>query len=180
MTFRRTLFVGAVLLTALSGLCAWQSRADDRDGPRDRREGRDRRERKQVTAAKAAGPADPALVKRGDYLVNQLARCGDCHTPRDGRGQLDNSRRMQGAQVWFTPKVRPREWEGNAPDLTTSGRGGRWSEARWVKFLTTGGDAEAPMPAYHMTPDDARAVAVYLRSLPGRKGGAKGRERDDD
>ena len=35
-------------------------------------------------AQQKAGGDGQALVKRGDYLVNQVARCGDCHTPRDG------------------------------------------------------------------------------------------------
>jgi hypothetical protein len=30
-----------------------------------------------------------ALIKKGDYIVNEVARCGDCHTPRDNQGKLD-------------------------------------------------------------------------------------------
>jgi mono/diheme cytochrome c family protein len=148
-----------VLAAALAAAWGWTGRADDPPAP------------------KRAPAGNAALVERGAYLVNEVARCGDCHTPRDARGRLDNSRRLQGAPTWFTPKVRAGEWEGRAPDLTSSGRGGRWSEARMVKLLTTGGDPDPPMPAYHLTREDARAVAAYLRSLPGRKQGA-GRERE--
>ena len=47
-----------------------------------------------------------------------------------------------------------------------------------VKFLTTGIDpggnkARPPMPAFRLNGDDARAVAVYLRSLPGAKEGGR-------
>src|SRR5437764_523247 len=37
--------------------------------------------------AKAPDVDQAALIKRGDYLVNQVARCGDCHTPRNARGK---------------------------------------------------------------------------------------------
>jgi mono/diheme cytochrome c family protein len=48
-----------------------------------------------------AGADAQALIKRGDYLVNQIARCGDCHTPRDARGRLDMTRHLRGAKMWF-------------------------------------------------------------------------------
>jgi mono/diheme cytochrome c family protein len=132
---------------------------------------------------KANAKADAAaLIKRGDYLVNEVARCGDCHTPRNNRGQLDNTRALQGAPIWFTPKVKPKEWEGKAPDITLSGKAGKWTEAKMIKYLTTGGKGEKPeppMPAYHFSQDDARAVTAYLRSLRGA--GNKGkRQKDDD
>jgi mono/diheme cytochrome c family protein len=127
----------------------------------------------------APQPLDPALVKRGEYLVNQVARCGDCHTPRDDRGRLDPNRHLQGAAMWFTPKVRIGEWEDRAPDITRSGKAGKWTEERMVRLLTGGKESDPPMPAYKLEPADARAVAAYLRSLPGRKG-RDAREREDD
>ncbi len=124
--------------------------------------------------------ADPARIKRGEYLVNVVARCGDCHTPRDANGKLDMSRHLQGASMWFTPKVKPRgEWENHAPDITASGRAGKWKEAKMVKFLSSGERSDPPMPAYSLTGEDAQAVTAYLRSLPGRKKGV-GKRRDDD
>jgi mono/diheme cytochrome c family protein len=44
---------------------------------------------------KAAGDAQ-ALAKRGDYLVNQVARCGDCHTPRDAKAVTAYLRSLRG------------------------------------------------------------------------------------
>jgi len=138
-------------------------------------------------AAGADAKADAAgLVKRGDYLVNEVARCGDCHTPRDRRGRPDPARALQGGELPFAPKVKAGEWEGRTPDITASGKAGKWSEAMMVKLLTTGNNGEgeapdAPMPAYHLTEDDARAVTAYLRSLPGGgKGGERDRERDKE
>ena len=122
---------------------------------------------------------DPvALVKRGDYLVNEVARCGECHTPRDARGRLDKARNLQGAPVPFTPKQRGQEWEDKAPDITMSGKAGHWSEEKLIRYLMNGEEADAPMPAYHLTHDDATAVAAYLRSLPGKP--AKGKDRQPE
>ncbi len=111
-----------------------------------------------------------AQVKRGEYLVNEVARCIDCHTPRTADGNLDMSKLLQGAPTWFTPKIRPKgKWEDRAQDLTMSGLASKWGEERLVKFLSTGQKADAPMPAYKLTVDDAKAVVAYLRSLPGKK-----------
>jgi hypothetical protein len=73
--------------------------------------------------------------------------------------------------MWFTPRARVGEWEGHAPDITAGGKGGRWTEARMVRLLTGGARADPPMPTYHLTEEDARAVAAYLRSIPGKAGG---------
>src|SRR5258708_17202972 len=86
---------------------------------------------------KAAGDAQ-ALVKRGDYLVNQVARCGDCHTPRDAKGRLDMTRHLRGARMWFTPNDRAKEWSDKAPDITIAGKARNWTDDRMLKFLSTG------------------------------------------
>jgi mono/diheme cytochrome c family protein len=137
--------------------------------------------------AQAKGPADDpaALVKRGDYLVNQVARCGDCHTPRDAKGKLDNTRLLQGGPVPYTPRFKGEEWEDHSPDITLSGKAGKWSEAKMVKYLSGKGEkSDPPMPNYQLTEEDARAITAYLHSLPGKQGGDKKkgdrREKDDD
>jgi mono/diheme cytochrome c family protein len=127
---------------------------------------------------KVGGDAQ-ALVKRGDYLVNQIARCGDCHTPRDAKGRLDMTRRLRGAKMWFAPKDDAKEWSDKAPDITAAGKAGTWTEERMIKLLSTGKESDPPMPAYRMTVEDAKAVTAYLRSLRGEGKGRK-REREDD
>src|SRR5262249_25270557 len=130
--------------------------------------------------AAAPGKVDPDLVKRGDYLVNRIARCGDCHTPRDARGRLDPSRHLQGASMWFAPRGRAGEWEDHAPDITSSGKGGKWDEERMVRLLTGAKKSDPPMPTYGFTPEDGRAATAYLRSLPGKKeGDRKARDRGE-
>jgi RNA polymerase sigma factor (sigma-70 family) len=133
-------------------------------------------------AERAPDPVDrSALVKRGEYLVNQVARCGDCHTPRNGKGGLDMSRHLEGAAIWFTPKPKLRgDWESDAPDITTSGRAGRWTEEKMIQFLSTGEKSEPPMPAYQLTVEDARSVTAYLRSLAGKTVGGTGKKKSDD
>jgi mono/diheme cytochrome c family protein len=114
-------------------------------------------------------PKADAQIERGAYLVNEVARCGDCHTPRNDKGQLDTTKHLQGAPIWFTSKTKFKKWHNTAPDLTASGLATKWAEERMVKFLSTGVQADMPMPAYRLTIDDAKAVTAYLRSLAGSK-----------
>src|SRR5437879_13310705 len=43
---------------------------------------------------------------RGRYLVEEIAKCTECHTPRDANNQLDRSRWLQGASIWIEPVPR--------------------------------------------------------------------------
>jgi mono/diheme cytochrome c family protein len=114
-------------------------------------------------------PKGDSQIERGAYLVNAVARCGDCHTPRNEKGQLDTTKHLQGAPTWFTSNIKFKKWHNTTPDLTASGLATKWTEERLVKFLSTGEQADMPMPAYRLTVDDAKAVTAYLRSLPGKK-----------
>jgi cytochrome c553 len=110
------------------------------------------------------------LVKRGEYLVTEVAGCTHCHSPPEDKGRM-----LQEATLPIQPKQPTKNWADKAPDITRSGLAGKWKEADLVKFLTTGKNPDGmiptpPMPAFHLHDDDARAVAAYLRSLPGAKG----------
>ncbi len=79
------------------------------------------------------------------------------------------------------------EFEDEAPNITATGVADKWSEAKMVKFLSTGGRSDAPMPAYKLSEEDARAVVLYLRSLKvdakdpkEKKRGERKKEKDDD
>ena len=140
----------------------------------------------QGPGAKQKGGADTAdLRKHGDYLVNAAILCSDCHTPQNDRGAPDRTRLLQGATVPFRPKKETKNWADEAPDITGGGLAGKWSEEEMVKFLTTGIDpngkkARPPMPAFRLNDGDARAVARYLKSLPGAKGRAAGEKKGKD
>ena len=107
-------------------------------------------------------------VKRGKYLVEEVAKCTECHTPRDAQGQLDRSRWLQGAPVWITPVHPNSSWAENAPALAGFPS---FSAADAVNILEKGvgprGEAiRPPMHIYHLSHEDALAIVAYLRSVP--------------
>jgi len=106
-------------------------------------------------------------IARGKYLVEEVAKCGECHTPRDAQNQLDSARWLQGAPNWIT-SVRPDpQWADRAPTL--AGFPG-YSDKDGFDILEKGigADGEAirpPMHIYHLKHEDAVAIIAYLRSL---------------
>jgi mono/diheme cytochrome c family protein len=118
-------------------------------------------------------PQHDAQWNRGAYLVQTLGHCGACHTPRgpafQERGDDDSSPHFLTGAVndhWFAPNL-------------NSGMGsglGRMTVDDLVAFMKTG-DGNGNM-AYgsmvetvetslqHLTDEDLRAIAVYLKSLP--------------
>jgi mono/diheme cytochrome c family protein len=111
-------------------------------------------------------------VARGKYLVSEVAKCQDCHTPKASDGKLDQEKWLKGAVLDFQPLEPVKGWHKTSPDLTSTGRlwGGRWGEAALVKLLSTGlgptgKPADVPMPTYKMNQEDAEAVVAYLKSL---------------
>ena len=107
------------------------------------------------------------LIARGKYIVEGVAGCGYCHTPRDQSGNPDRSRWLEGAPVFYEP-ARPIEgWANTAPRIAGLPPG---SDAELIKLLTTsvartGQPPRWPMPRFYMTRTDAEAVVAYLRSL---------------
>jgi mono/diheme cytochrome c family protein len=117
---------------------------------------------------------DTAVLKQGQYLAQDVAHCVHCHTPHDAKGEPDKVLLLQGADMEIRPKEKTEHWADESPDITRNGLAGKWSEAEMVKFLMTGvnpkGDKPTPpMPVFHFHEDDARAVTMYLRSVPGKK-----------
>ncbi|MGA2200923.1 MAG: c-type cytochrome [Terriglobales bacterium] len=106
-------------------------------------------------------------VARGKYLVEGVAMCGQCHTPRDSHGNLDRTRWLQGAPVPWLPAKPDSDWPLNAPRI---GGTPPANDADMIKLLTTGvwttGDRlRLPMPQFRMDRSDAEAVVAYLKSL---------------
>jgi mono/diheme cytochrome c family protein len=129
----------------------------------------------QKTAQKAAEQKAPSEaehtgnVERGRYLVENVAMCEECHTPRDGGGNLDESRRLQGAPIWITPVHRTNNWAMNAPSLAGFEQ---FTEEQGEQILEQGVGPnglpiQPPMHIYHMNHADAQAIIASLRSLPG-------------
>jgi mono/diheme cytochrome c family protein len=113
-----------------------------------------------------------ALVARGRYIVEGVARCGQCHTPRDAAGSPDRSHTLEGAPVWLKSAESTENWPTQAPRLAGNPPG---TAEEMVKLLTTGiwkdgGYLRQPMPQFRLTAEDAQAVVAYLKSLnPGAK-----------
>lgn len=116
--------------------------------------------------------AQSSDVARGKYIVEQVAHCQDCHTPKTEAGDYDRTKWLKGAKLPFQPIAPIPGWHATSPDITsTSMLWQRWGDDGFAKFLETaknprGGSAGAPMPPYTLSHDDAVAVAAYLKSLP--------------
>ncbi len=110
-------------------------------------------------------------VERGRYLVEEVAKCQMCHTPKLESGEYDKSKWLKGATLDIQPAGTIKGWHKTAPDLTSAGRlFERWKAEGLVKFLQTGlnprgGAADPPMPAYKMKEEDAKAIVEYLKTL---------------
>lgn len=116
--------------------------------------------------ATGARADDPAQIERGRYLANDVAKCVECHTPRDANGVLQQGQLFRGAPVPVRPPSWSPGWAIRAPYIS-----GGAVDAIIVPVLTTGrrptGEVpQRPMPNFKMTQEDAEAVAAYLRSLP--------------
>ena len=115
-----------------------------------------------------------AAWNRGAYLVQGPGHCTACHTPKSLLGGDKTSDNLRGfnLQGWF------------APDITgDTGQGlGQWSEADITGYLRSGHNritaATGPMAeevvnsTSHYDDDDLRAIAIYLKSLPGSEASA--------
>lgn len=114
------------------------------------------------------GPPTKDEVARGHYLVEEVAKCAECHTPRKPNGELDSEAWLHGAPIWIRPVANIQPWADHAPAL--AGLGG-FADVQVERVLEegTGPNGEAlrpPMHIYHMQRQDARAIIAYLKSLP--------------
>jgi len=124
----------------------------------------------QGAAANAGGNA--ARVARGKYIVDGVAMCGTCHTPRNDSGEIDRGRWLDGAALWLLPAHPVEDWPLKAPRIAGSPPA---SDEEMVRLLTTGiwktgTSLRPPMPQFRMSREDAEAVVAYLRSLTPRAG----------
>jgi len=115
--------------------------------------------------------AQDAKIDRGKYLVEEVGKCGDCHTPKTESGEPDATKTLKGATLGFAPIGTIPKWHKDSPDITPAGKLWlRWTRQGMVDYLVKGvnprgGKADPPMSAYHMKPEDAEAVVSYLETL---------------
>jgi mono/diheme cytochrome c family protein len=106
---------------------------------------------------------------RGAYLVEALAHCGECHTPRNLAFALNNRKKFAGAIT--------AGWRAfNISSDKATGVGG-WRDDDLIAYLSAGhaaghGTASGPMGEAvdhsfsQLAPEDIHAIVTYLRSVP--------------
>ena len=121
-----------------------------------------------------------AEYNRGAYLVEGLAHCEECHTPRNFMQGLSKTDRFSGATAagWQAYNITP-DHDGGIGD---------WSDAELKAYLHSGaapGHANAAGPmadvvqhsTQYLTDEDLRSIVAYLRAQQPVAGGVK-RARD--
>lgn len=128
-----------------------------------------------LTVSSSAPPPAPqqpgnnqAEIARGRYLADEVARCYECHTPRNAQGALERDRWLQGASVWIMPVQPIHNWAESVPPLAgLPSYTDEQAEIVLEKGTTPDGQPlQPPMHTYHLTHEDAMAIIAYLRSLP--------------
>jgi mono/diheme cytochrome c family protein len=122
------------------------------------------------------GPFKPVAGKsaewnRGAYLVEGLAHCGLCHTPKSELGGDKTKQKLTGyaLQGWYAPNI-----------TNDSQRGlGSWTADDIAEYLKTGHNRTSSAgglmgemitdSASQMTEADLHAIAVYLKDQPGEE-----------
>src|SRR5262245_1498894 len=80
--------------------------------------------------------AKAELLRRGKYLVEQVALCVECHTPRDENGILRQTEYLKGAPVPVNSPPYPQmKWALKAPAI--AGLTG-YTEEESIRLLTDG------------------------------------------
>jgi len=121
----------------------------------------------------ANDPSRDATWNRGRYLV-AVGHCGECHTPRNFLGAPIGSQALQGNPTG------PNGWKVPALTGAKATEFAAWSVEEIATYLKSGAKpdfdaAQGPMDEViqdatkHLTDDDRRAIALYLKSLDGRQ-----------
>jgi mono/diheme cytochrome c family protein len=105
---------------------------------------------------------------RGGYLVEGVAHCGGCHTPKNILG-ADKRDRLYGGglvQGWFAPRLDGAErsglksWSaGDIVEYLQSGRNGRSHAGKLMAEVVVNSTSK-------MSDADVQAIAAYLKDLP--------------
>ena len=132
-----------------------------------------------ASKADAPGAADggpSAAVVRGQYLIDSVLSCGDCHTPRGTDGKPIIAKYLSGVECFVDAHPPATDGMGclHTRNLTSDVTGLKgFTDADVKTMLTTGvrpsGKFLSPvMPywIYHtLTDDDANAIVAYLRTV---------------
>jgi mono/diheme cytochrome c family protein len=121
-----------------------------------------------IAGSSGSGVAE-TLAERGAYLVNGIAGCGNCHTPRGGPMK---GVELAGGFSFGGDKAPFKSYAANiTPDRKTGI--GAWTDAQLVTAIREGkrpdGSVIGPPMAIdfykYMSDRDAKAIVAYLRSV---------------
>jgi len=111
------------------------------------------------------------LLARGDYLVNGVVACGNCHSSRTPDGEFADGMELAGGFVIEEPA-----FKAYAPNITPDTRTGigNWSDADLILAIREGirpdGRVLGPPMAFEVyrqiSDYDIRAIVAYIRSVP--------------
>lgn len=123
---------------------------------------------KSASAKGGATAGGQTLVERGRYIVESVAMCELCHTPRTENGEPDKGHWLGGGPTQLRASYPSPYWTFIEPRIAGRPPG---TDADFIKLLTTGISRTGmppnpPMPPFRMTRPDAEAVLAYLKSLP--------------
>ncbi|MGV8841369.1 MAG: c-type cytochrome, partial [Bauldia sp.] len=120
----------------------------------------------------ASSGSSETTVERGQYLVDGLAACGNCHTPRNPDNTFAEGMYMAGGFEFNEEPAFHAYARNITPDVETGI--GDWTLEEIVVAIREGHTPEdetigPPMPVFFynlMSDDDAMSIALYLKSIP--------------
>lgn len=114
--------------------------------------------------------AEGDVLARGDYLVNGIVACGNCHTPRNADATAVENMRLAGGFLIEEP-----EFRAYAPNITQDHETGigSWTDAEIMRAIREGVRKDGtiigppmPIPSYReMSDADVKAIVAYLRTV---------------
>ena len=123
-----------------------------------------------ATVVLASGAAAQSSVERGDYLMNTIMTCANCHSPK-GPPAATAGKDYSGGLSWDEPPFKV-----TAPNITTDKESGigDWTDAEIKTAITQGKRKDGtplkgPMGYQYyakMTDADLEALITYLRTVP--------------
>jgi len=134
------------------------------------------RDGSQSPAAARISQSSQSVLERGRYLVDTVALCNDCHTPRNADGSFDKTHPyLPGVECLVDIDPEPGKGCLNSRNLTPDATGLKSRTDAQIKTMfldgvTPTGKALLPIMPYYsyhnMSDEDASAIVAFLRSVP--------------
>src|SRR6516165_9108376 len=109
-------------------------------------------------------------LERGRYLVETLAGCGNCHTPRGPNGPLKD-KKFAGGEI-----IKHEDFTAVVANITPDPETGigNWTDSQIITAIREGrrpdgsllGPAMPSRSYRHLADQDVEAIVAYLRSVP--------------